>query len=113
MKDYKIILDNVKKIICTFLKEQGGYSNGLDTYVTGTVRFNTYCSMEWKTPKSQDLTLREHQRLGYELNKRIANYLKDINFTDYIYISSSAIDYGCYHTTVSIKLSEDIKIGDF
>ena len=113
MKDYTIILNNVKKIVCEFLKDQGGYSNGLNTYVKGTVRFNTYCSMEWQTPKSQDLTLREHQRLGYELNKRIANYLKEIDFTDYVYITSTLGDYDTYCTKISIKLSTGIEMDDY
>lgn len=113
MKDYSIILNNVKKIIVEFLKEQGGYANGLETYVKGTVRFNTHSSMEWKTPKSQDLTIREHQRLGYELNDKISRYLDEIDFKDYIYVTSSAGEYGCYYTTVSIKLSTEIGVNDF
>ena len=113
MKDYTIILNNVKKIIVEFLKEQGGYSNGLDTYVSGTVRFNVYSNMDWMTPKSQDLTLKEHKRLGYELNKKIADYLHEIDFTDYIYISSSPGEYGTYCTTISIKLSTGIEMDDY
>lgn len=113
MTDYNIILNNVKKIVCNFLKEQGGYSNGLDTYVKGTVRFNTHSSMEWMTPKSQDLTIREHRRLGYELNEKISNYLDEIDFKDYIYITSSVGEYNCYYTTISIKLSTEIGVNDF
>ena len=113
MTDYNVILDNVKKIVCEFLKEQGGYANGLETYVKGTARFNTHSSMEWRTPRSQDLTIKEHQRLGYELNDKISKYLDEVKFKDYIYITSSPYDYGCYYTTISIKLSTEIGVNDF
>ena len=113
MTDYKVILNNVKKIIVEFLKEHGGYSNGLDTYVSGTVRFNVYSSMDWMTPKSQDLTLKEHKQLGYELNKKISDYLDEINFTDYVYITSSPGEYGTYCTTISIKISTEIEMSDY
>ena len=113
MKDYNIILNNVKKIVCEFLKDQGGYSNGLDTYVKGSIKVGIHYSLDWMTPKSQDLTIKEHKRLGYELNDRICEYLKQIEFYDYIYITSYEIDYGCYITKVSIKIEEPIRMDDF
>ena len=113
MTDYNVILNNVKKIICDFLTDQSGYSNGFDTYVNGTVRVGTHHSLDWMTPKSQYLTIREHKNLGYELNNKIIKYLDEINFKDSVYITSSSLDDGCYYTTISIRLSTEIGVNDF
>lgn len=113
MRDYKVILDNVKKIVARFLKEHNGYSNGLDTYVNGSVRFNSISALDWKTPKIGDMTLNEYHTEGYRLASEIAQYLKDVDFKDWIFINSYAIEHGCYNTSVSIHISEDIDRNDF
>ena len=113
MRDYKIILDNVKKIICKFLKDQGGYSNGYGTYVSGSVRFNVRSRLNWMTPTAVNLTIKEHDRLGYELNDKIADYLAEVDFTDYIYINDYTGDFDCHCMTVSIKIEEQIRMDDF
>ena len=113
MRDYKVILDNVKKILGKFLKEHGGYSNGLDTYVKGSVRFNSISALDWKTPKIGDMTLNKHHAEGYRLASEIAQYLKDADYRDWIFINSYAIEHGCYNTSVSVHISEDIDRNDF
>ena len=113
MRDYKIILDNVKRIVTAFLKKHSGYSNGLDTYVKGSVKFNSISVLDWKTPKIGDMTLNEHHAEGYKLASEIAQYLKDVDYRDWIFINSYALDYGCYDTSVSIHISEDIDRSDF
>lgn len=113
MRDYKVILNNVKQIITAFLKEHGGYSNGLDTYVKGSVKFNSISAFDWKTPGIGDMTLNEYHNESYKLASQIAQYLKDVDYRDWIFVNSYAIDHGCYNTSVSIHLSEDINRNDF
>ena len=113
MTDYKVILDNVKRILATFLKKHNGYSNGLDTYVEGSVKFNSISALDWKTPGIGDMTLKEHHNQGFKLAQEIAEYLKKIDFKDWVYINSSAADYGCYYTSVNIQISEDLDRSDF
>lgn len=113
MIDYNIILNNVKKIVCDFLKDQGGYSNGYGTYVKGSVRFNVRSQLQWMTPSAKDLTIKEHGKLGYELNDKIADYLAEVDFKDYIYINDYIGDFDCHYMTVSIKIEEPIRMDDF
>lgn len=111
--DYTNIIKEIKKIIAKFLKQHGGYSNGLDTYVNGTVRFNSISALDWKTPGIGNMTLKEHHNQGFKLAQEIAGYLKKIDFKDWVYIKSNAADYGCYYTSVSIHIMEDLDRSDF
>lgn len=106
------IIKEIKKIIAKFLKKHGGYSNGFDTYVNGTVRFDSISALDWKTPGIGDMTLKEHHNQGFKLAQEIAEYLKKIDFKDCVYINSNAEGYGCYYTTVSIHISEDLDMRD-
>ena len=110
--EYKIILDNVKKIICTFLKEQGGYSNGYGTYVSGSVKFNVRSKLNWMTPSAVNLTIKDHDKLAYNLNDKIADYLAEIDFKEYLYITDYIGDFDCHYMTVSIKIEEPIRMDD-
>ena len=107
------MLNNVKKIIVEFLKEQGGYSNGYGTYVSGSVKFNVRSKLNWMTPSAVNLRIKEHDKLGYELNNKIADYLAEVNFTDYIYITDYIGDFDCHCMTVSIRIEEPLRMDDY
>ena len=111
--DYITIIKEIKKIIAKFLKQHGGYSNGLDTHVKGTVRFNSISALDWKTPAIGDMTLKEHHNQGFKLAQEIADYLKKIDFKAWVDIRSFPCDYGCFYTAVNINISEDLDRSDF
>lgn len=111
--DYISMIKEIKKIVAKFLKQHGGYPNGFGTYVNGTVRFNSISAFDWKTPTIGDMTLKEHQSQGFKLANEIAQYLKKIGFKSRVHIKSNPAEYGCYDTSVSIEISEDIDRSDF
>ena len=110
MTDYYIIIDNVKKIIAKFLAQNGGRSNGYETYAEGSCQKNSLHAVNWMTPKATDLTLYQHKSAGYKLCDEINHYLKQINFDNQVIISKYPTEYGCYETTVSINLSSKVDL---
>lgn len=114
MRDYNIILDNVKKIIARFLKEHGGYDNGYETYVSGTVILNTYSRLNWRVPHMGKITFSEYEKAGDDLYNKIEIYLRDIKFHEPVIIREHYIDeYGTFYTTVSIEISDKVNFNDF
>ena len=113
MRDYKVILDNVKKIIARFLKEHGGYDNGYETYVSGTVRLNTYSRLNWRVPQMDKITFYEYAKAGEDLYNKIQMYLRDIKFLEPVVIREHHIEYGVFDTTVSIEISDKVNYNDF
>lgn len=112
MQDPNIILDHVSKIIKRFLKENGGYSNGYNTCVTGNCQQNVHQSLNWATPTAPDLTLREIKSRGYKLNDEISEYLKEQNCYNTIYIEAIPKEHGCFDTVVAINLCKHVDIND-
>ena len=113
MRDYKVILDNVKKIIARFLNEHGGYDNGYETYVSGTVRLNTYSRLNWRVPQMGNITFSEYEKAGEDLYGKIQMYLRDIKFLEPVVIREHHIEYGTCDTTVSIEISDKVNYNDF
>ena len=68
--EYEFVQE-VSSIIWSFLKDNGGYSNGYFTYVTGSVRPRTHSHLDWKTPRQLDMTIREVETLGAKLYDEI------------------------------------------
>lgn len=57
--------------------------------------------MKWHTPKSDDLTGKEVERLGLELYKEI--YMLIYKYSvDRISISAVPMDYGCYKLLIAL-----------
>lgn len=113
MTDYKVILDNVKKIIASFLKEHGGYDNGYETYVSGTVRLNTYSRLNWRVPQMGKITFSEYAKAGEDLYNKIQMYLRDIKFLEPVVIREHHVEYGAFDTTISIEISDKVTYNDF
>lgn len=111
--DYTNIIKEIKKIIAKFLKEHGGYDNGYQTYVSGTVRLNTYSRLNWRVPHMDKITFSEYEKVGEDLYNKIQMYLRDIKFIEPVVIREHHIEYGAFDTTVSIEISDKVNFNDF
>ena len=94
------MLDEIKGIIINFLKENGGYDNGYDTYVKGRVEPCWVHPLEWRTPGMSDMTYKEVSDKGYELNKTLTKCFK--NGINVIIIEARYEDYGTYHMRIIV-----------
>jgi hypothetical protein len=70
-KSYKSIADEIKSILNKFFKEYGGSPNGYESYVEGHITYNTHISLNWCTPRQDNMTKREIWQTGYDLHTKI------------------------------------------
>lgn len=101
-------LQAISKIIGDFLKEQGGYSNGSETWASGYVRLRTTSRMDWSTPECDNLTFAKHKKLGGELYQKIFKYITDNNLTA-VKVHSEHVQWDTYDTFVSF-VPEEFKV---
>ena len=71
------MIQEVSSIVMEFLKSNGGYSNGYETYVSGVVRPKVHSTLKWMTPKQYDMTIREVDRLGMELYDEVLKVMEN------------------------------------
>jgi len=72
------VYELINTIVKDFLREHGGFQNGLDTWVDGIINeFGVGC-IDWSTPSIQDMTMSEHRGLGNKLFLKIQSlFTKD------------------------------------
>jgi hypothetical protein len=92
-----------------FLKENGGMLNGFETYIEGDVAVGTYGSLEWCTPDRQNLTYKQAQEKGTDLNRRLRAVL-DNNLVDRCMLTSRSTEHGCWLTFISITEGLEVKL---
>lgn len=101
--EYEFVQE-VSSIIWSFLKENGGYSNGYSTYATGSVRPRTHSHLEWKTPKQLDMTIREVETLGSKLYDEILEVMDRYAMsTDDCLVISHIEENGCSRMRLTIE----------
>lgn len=88
-------LKEFKEALRKFLKAHGGQANGYETRVFGEIRPNVHSYISWETPKSYDITRREHQRLAAQLYDELYEICKKYNEFD-IELYDVPYDYGIY-----------------
>jgi len=103
-------LKEVALAVSKFLKENGGYANGYETWVDGDIRYNTTQYLKWRTPAFRDLTQRFMDGKGLELNEILVRILQKYSFNDYMKISAEFIEDGCYETRVSFSVTERVNL---
>ena len=86
-------------VLRKFLKEQGGYENGFETYVGGTIRPKSYSYMYWMTPRSCELTFKERQKLGAVLYDQLYEICEKYNEFD-IRLEEIPREHGVYETRI-------------
>lgn len=99
----KKCLDEVSNVINSFLEEQGGYTNGYYTYVSGIVNTNNeeHKPLVWSTPKAkEELTDKGKAVRGEVLYKRIQDVLSE-HEVDSVTIRYKDEGYGCMRIEVA------------
>jgi len=95
-------LDEVSKVVMTFLSEQGGYSNGYYTYVSGVVKANEKepKPLSWSTPKAkEELSEKGFENRGKDLYQQVQRVMKE-HEVDSITIRYKDEDYGAMNVEV-------------
>lgn len=100
MKQEQQHLQAIGEIINKFLKKQGGFANGSQTWVSGYVSSGSISYLDWSTPHIDNITFAEHKKLGSELYSKISEYLKN-NELKSIELSKNHIEWGCYETRIN------------
>lgn len=93
----------ISNIIIKFLKDNGGYSNGYVTYALGRVSVDSYGSIQWSTPKSDELTGKEVNKRGRELYEVIRKYMEINEINKTLIIENHHVEHGAYYTFISFK----------
>jgi len=88
------------KIIKNFLEQNGGSDNGYDTFASGTVRQNVHDTIDWKTPKSQELTGLVVGDRGAQLYDELRDIVEEFDI-ETMEIISEHTEYGCFDTYIS------------
>lgn len=106
--DYNEMLSQIAEAIAKFLKKEGGMGNGYDTYVKGTISYNSHQSLKFHTPKTDDLTGHELRQKGSDLNDKLIKFLKAYDYHDYVEIKSTHTEHGCFDISVSLTISQRV-----
>lgn len=96
------ILSTLEGIVRDFLLENGGYSNGYETFVEGIVKKDVVHSLKWKTPEISKLTEEEVQSKGFELNNKIREVMNFFTIKE-VKITAEDKNFGAYNTVVSYE----------
>lgn len=98
----ELILSQLESIIINFLKENGGMGNGYSTYVEGCIH-----SLNWDTPKKNDLTGHEYKDKCNELSKKLKDVIGNNAICE---IVAKHIEYGCFEMTIRIIKEKKIHL---
>lgn len=98
-------LQVISEIISDFLNKNGGYSNGLDTWVSGHVEPKTKSRLSWSTPRLETMTYGENNTLGSKLYDDIYKYIMD-NELPAVEIRHNHIEWGTYETIINFSPKE-------
>lgn len=101
--------DKIANIIAHFLRENGGLGNGFNTYCKGTVSKDIHWHLEWCTPGSENLTVKEVKRIGTVLYNEIRNYLVTNELTEAI-IYNKDRDHGCVETYIKVNINHSSEV---
>ncbi len=108
------IMDLISKEVSTFLKENGGFKNGYDTYLNGKFMRHYHKAPTWSTPNCQDLTKREIAKKAMKLDNKIQEILIENSFeydnSIIIKVESYHIEHGCYRINISTTKEKEIRI---
>ena len=109
MTDHNEMLHQIADAIGKFLKKNGGMDNGYNTYVKGCISYNTHQSLNFHTPKTDDLTGHQLIEMGSGLNDKLMKILKAYDYHDDVEIKSTHTEHGCYEMKVQLVVS--VRIG--
>lgn len=96
-------IENIKLILVSFLKKNGGYGNGFETYIGGSVSPNCFSIMDWSTPTSENLTGKEVRLKGRDLYNDLHEYLKKNSIKETLVVKNNHISDGCFETHFYFK----------
>lgn len=106
MRDIDEILFDIRKVIQDFLVDNGGLSNGYDTWIKGCIRKNEYASFQWKTP-NDNITIKEVKCKGRDLEKQVRGICLDGGIFDGNVIQEVSVESiyegdGCFKTIAEV-----------
>ena len=103
-------LKEISEAITKFLKDNGGYGNGCDTYLCGDICYNTHWSIKWKTPTSKDFTGRVLDSIGYTFNESLIKILNKYSIKETVKIVADYQNGGYWKTKVVFELTEFVNL---
>ncbi len=99
-------LKTISSIISKFLKDNGGYSNGLSTHISGYITKNSVVSIRWRTPAIANVTYGKAEKLGLSLGESIRKYVIE-NKLPNIIIESDRKEHDIYHTFIFFEQARE------
>lgn len=109
-QDYNEMLYKISDIISKFLSFHGGLSNGYDTYIEGTVKYDYKMKpIKFHTPDTDSITGSMLKSLSMELNDEIISVLEAYDFKECIYIESIHRMHGIFDIVIGFKTSIEVK----
>lgn len=102
----KDILNELSRICRKFLKDNGGYENGYETFIRATFRKNVHSTLEWQTPKYGDLTVNLIKSMARFLYKELEDTIQrggGLEEKEIIEIYTSNLGDGCYSTKIVFR----------
>ena len=109
----KDCIAELRKEIAEFMKDQGGYSNGYDTFIEDTtISHNTHQYLRWHTPISDKLTGEKKDELSYAVNEKLIKILNKYNIED-AFIRDDYQGEGCHRIKVGISFEREVDLWDY
>ncbi len=106
---YDKAFTDISNVVNTFLKEQGGFSNGYETYISGHVCLNSHSKLKWRTPKREKLTGEKVDRLGRELYSSVLSIIENYKIEE-VKISKCHLEYGCFRIDLNFPNTRRIDL---
>jgi|ERR1035437_5604002 hypothetical protein len=108
--NYNEMLSKIAETISKFLKEQGGLSNGYDTFIDSSIKYNSHQFIVFHTPQTDKLTGNELKKISSDLNDKLIKILNKYKYEDVVKIASIHTQHGCYDIEVSFKTSVKVSL---
>ena len=92
------IVRELAALISKFLKDNGGMSNGYNTWVK--IKGD---KISWRTPKRVDMTERQADKLGEKLHEKMRAIMKENDHEEWkLRVGAEHVEWGCHRMIVSI-----------
>jgi hypothetical protein len=108
----KKMLDEISKEIAKFLKSNGGMQNSYLTFMKGSFTANGTIQIDWQTPKSDFLTIKEMRNRSNKFGSKIQDILNKHKYYDVVRIRARHYEHGCHSMELVTEQTQSISLNE-